>query len=101
MLLYGTVESGGLPADPKKIDDPCFPLETLPSPVIPDDINDAEFEETLKLSFENSISALLELNIFGFVKSSVRLVGAAGAVTGVVICCGVRVRFWKREKEGD
>ena len=81
--MYGAVESGGFPpetvgAGVKKIE-PCFPFETLPSPVIADDMND-ELDETLKLSFANSTSAAalwLELRIllFGLVKSRVRLCG--------------------------
>ena len=51
-----------------------FPLETLPSPVIAEDMKD-EFDETLKVSFENSSSTdfALELRsaLCGFVKSSV------------------------------
>ena len=62
----------------RKIEDP---LETLPSPVIPDDMHE-ELKETLKFSLENSSSELLELNpkMLGLVKSSVTL-GLDGVTT--------------------
>ena len=54
----------------RKIEDP---FETLPSPVIPDDMHD-ELKETLKFSLENStISELLDPKMVGLVKSSVKL----------------------------
>lgn len=56
-------------ADVRKIEDP---LETLPSPVIPDDMHE-ELKETLKFSLENSISELLDPKMVGLVKSSVKL----------------------------
>ena len=76
LFLDGAAERGGFPPETvgpagaavKKIE-PCFPFETLPSPVIADDMKD-ELDETL-----NSSSALLwlELRRFGFVKSRVML----------------------------
>lgn len=99
LFLYGAEESGGFPAETagagaKNREDPCFPLETLPSPVMAEDINE-EFDETLKLSFVNSNSVLLvlELNKLGFVKSSVKLCGCdwtklAGVITGAATGAG-------------
>lgn len=81
LFLNGAVESGGFApeaagAGARKIDDPCLPFETLPSPVIADDMND-ELDETLKLSFANSISVLLgfDAKTLGLVKSSVMMCG--------------------------
>lgn len=73
------MREGGLPpetAGARKIEDPCFPFETLPSPVIAEDMKD-ELDDTLKLSFVNSSSEFLpfELNMLGFVKSRVKLCG--------------------------
>ena len=64
LFLYGAAESGGFPPEAagagaaleRKIE-PCLPFETLPSPVIADDMKD-ELDETLKLSFANSTSLL-------------------------------------------
>ena len=92
LFLNGVDDSGGFPvetasAGAKNRDDPCFPFETLPSPVIAEDINE-ELEETLKLSFVNSNSVLLvlELNKQGFVKSRVKLWGCEGTkLTGAVL----------------
>lgn len=125
LFLYGAADRGGFPEDgaagAKKIDGPCFPFETLPSPVIAEDIKE-ELDETLKLSLVNSSSALfvLEPNRLGFVKSRVKLCGGcdwtklAGAVTadglttwvlngaGCTVA-GARVRVWEwgREREAD
>ena len=78
--MNGAVESGGFPpetvgAGAKNID-PCLPFETLPSPVIAEDMND-ELDETLKLSFVNSSSVVLgfEFRILGLEKSRVMLCG--------------------------
>lgn len=81
-FLYGTLEIGGFPADEAgpdagamNIDVPSFPFETLPSPVIADDMKE-ELDDTLKLSFANSISETpLELGprMLGRVKSRVKL----------------------------
>ena len=91
-------DSGGFPpetaAGVRKIEDPTLPLETLPSPVMAEDMND-EFDETLKVvvSLENSSSTdlaalVVRMLLFGLVKSSVRLCGGGGAgwwkVTGMV-----------------
>ena len=102
LFLNGAEDSGGFPAETaaagvKNRDDPCFPFETLPSPVIAEDINE-EFDDTLKLSFVNSNSVLLvfELNKQGFVKSSVKLWGCkgtklAGSVLGASTGAGFTV----------
>ena len=70
----------------RKREDPSLPLETLPSPVIAEDMKE-ELEETLKVSLENSRSmdlALVVLNMLGFEKSRVRLCDCEGAkVTGL------------------
>lgn len=79
-FLNGGPDNGGFPPDAvgtagvKKIDDPCLPFETLPSPVMADDMND-EFEDTLKVSLENSssIDFVLVLRMLGLVKSRVKL----------------------------
>jgi hypothetical protein len=79
LFLYGAVDSGGFPpetagAGATKIDDPSFPLETLPSPVIADDMID-EVDDTLKLSLVKSSSVVLglEAKTLGFEKSKVKL----------------------------
>ncbi|KAM0985581.1 hypothetical protein ACFX13_013058 [Malus domestica] len=75
LFLNGAVEGEGFApetagAGAKKIDGPSFPFETLPSLVITDDMND-ELDETRKLSFANSISALFgfDAKALGLVKS--------------------------------
>lgn len=87
LFLCGTLEIGGFPADTagaavgaRNRGAPCLPLETLPSPVIADDMNE-EVDETLKLSLANSISVpplFFEPRMLGFVKSRVRLCFACG-----------------------
>lgn len=102
LFLNGVDESGGFPAETagagaKNRDEPSFPLETLPSPVMAEDINE-ELDETLKVSFVNSNSVLLflEPNKLGFVKSRVKLCGCdctklAGLITGAPIGAGFKV----------
>lgn len=93
--MNGADESGGFPPETagaggvRKIEDPCLPLETLPSPVMAEDMKDELLEETLKVvvSLENSSSMDLALELkmllLGFVKSRVRVCGCCVAWTRV------------------
>lgn len=85
LFLIGIEDSGGFPAETvgaaaMNMDDPNFPFETLPSPVIADDMKD-ELEETLNSS---SVVVLgFELNKLGLAKSRVTLCACGCAKLGI------------------